>query len=185
MRMHSVVLAISTMLCGFGVGVLANARGLSSVAAPLVTLSPGVGSVQQAPAAQEPSVATARRFSSDSGIIFNIVKPDKTGEFEAVMLKVKEGLAQSKDQKQKQMALNWRVFKGLETGVGGNVVYVFWFDPPVHDVDYAVTPILTGAFPNDAQDIWSKFVGSFASPPTMLNLHEVVNMSPNSMPKGK
>ena len=113
-------------------------------------------------------------------MIFNIIKPDKAADFEAVMAKVKEALAKSDKPGRKQMALSWRVFKGAEAGLGGNIVYVFWFDPPVKDEDYSITQILSEGFPNDAQDLWSKFVSCFASGQTMLNLSQVVNMSPNA-----
>ena len=114
--------------------------------------------------------------------MFNVIKPDKTADFEAVMARVKEALSKSSDPKRKQMALSWRVFKGLETTTGGNVVYVWIIDPPVKDIDYTVTTILTDAFPNEAQDLWAKYVACFASGPTMLNLELKTNMSPNAGP---
>jgi len=113
-------------------------------------------------------------------MIINVIKPDKTADFEAVMARVKEALAKSDNPKRKQMALSWRVFKGLESGPGGNYVYIFWFDPPVKDEDYQITSILGEAFPNELQDLWSKFQQSFVSGQTMLNLQQVVNMSPNA-----
>ena len=113
-------------------------------------------------------------------MIFNVIKPDKGPDFESVMARVKEALAKSSDPKRKQMALSWRVFKGLEAGPGGNLVYIFWFDPPVKDQDYQITAILGEAFPNELQDLWSKFTQCFVSGQTMLNLQQVVNMSPNA-----
>jgi hypothetical protein len=127
-----------------------------------------------------PAVPASRKFTSDGGMIFNVIKPDKTADFEAVMARVKEALAKSENPKRKQMALSWRVFKGLESGPGGNYVYVFWFDPPVKDEDYQITSILGEAFPSELQDLWAKFQQSFVSGQTMLNLQQVVNMSPNA-----
>jgi len=127
-----------------------------------------------------PAVPASRKFTSDAGVIFNLIKPDKTADFEAVMARVKEALAKSDNPKRKQMALSWRVFKGLESGPGGNYVYVFWFDPPVKDEDYQITSILGEAFPNELQDLWSKFTQCFVSGQTMVNLQQVVNMSPNA-----
>lgn len=111
-----------------------------------------------------------------------MIKADKTADFEAVMAKVKEALSKSSDAKRKQMALGWRVYKGLETAAGGNVVYVWILDPPVKDVDYTVTEILKEAFPNEAQDLWAKYVACFVSGQTMLNLELKMNMSPNAGP---
>jgi hypothetical protein len=114
--------------------------------------------------------------------VFSIIKADKTADFEAVMAKVKEGLAKSSDAKRKQMALSWRVFKGLEAAPGGAVVYVWILDPPVKDVEYTVTDILREAFPNEAQDLWAKYSACFVSGQTMLNLELKLNMSPNAGP---
>ena len=122
----------------------------------------------------------SRKFTSDGGMIINVIKPDKGPDFEAVMARVKEALARSDNPKRKQMALSWRVFKGLEAGPGGNLVYIFWFDPPVKDEDYQITAILGEAFPNELQDLWAKFTQCFVSGQTMLNLQQVVNMSPNA-----
>jgi hypothetical protein len=127
-----------------------------------------------------PAVPASRKFTSDGGMIINVIKPDKGADFEAVMARVKEALARSDNAKRKQMALSWRVFKGLEAGPGGNLVYIFWFDPPVKDEDYQITAILGEAFPNELQDLWAKFTQCFVSGQTMLNLQQVVNMSPNA-----
>jgi hypothetical protein len=128
------------------------------------------------------SVPTSRRFTSDAGIIFSVIKADKTADFEAIMARVKEALSKSADPKRKQMALGWRVFKGVETAAGGNFVYVWIIDPPVKDIDYTVTDILKEAFPNEAQDLWAKYVACFVSGQTMLNLELKTNMSPNAGP---
>ena len=144
---------------------------------------PPVGQLPAAPGAQPPpAVPTTRRFTSDAGLIFSVIKPDKTADFEAIMARVKEGLSKSSDPKRKQMALGWRVFKAVEPATGGNVLYVWIVDPPVKDVDYTVTEILKEAFPNEAQDLWAKYVACFVSGQTMLNLELKLNMSPNAGP---
>ena len=136
----------------------------------------------QAPAAQAEPAKNPFMFMSDGSLLINYVKPDKTADFEAIMARVKEGLSKSADAKRKQMAIGWRVFKGLEAGPGGNVVYVWVIDPPVKDVDYTVTEILKEAFPNEAQDLWAKYTACFVSGQTMLNLELKTNMSPNAGP---
>ena len=143
--------------------------------------APVAGQVPAAPPA--PSVPASRKFTSDAGIMFSAIKPDKTADFEAVMARVKEALGKSQDPQRKQQALSWRVFKGLETGPGGAVIYVWLLDPPVKDVEYVITDILREAFPNEAQDLWAKYTACFLSGQTMLNLQQVVNMSPAIVPK--
>jgi hypothetical protein len=169
--------------------ILALAAGSVPVAAQTPTQPP----VPQIPtaqppaapgpaAAQPPAVPSTRKFTADAGMIFNVIKPDKTADFEAVLARVKEALGKSQDPKRKQQALSWRVFKGLEAGPGGNVVYIFFMDPAAKEEDYSVTTILTEAFPNEAQDLWSKYTACFVSGQTMLNLATTINMSPTAGP---
>lgn len=136
----------------------------------------------QAATPPPPAVPASRKFTSDVGIVFSTIKADKTADFEAIMAKVKEGLAKGANDKYKQMALSWRVLKGLEAGPGGAVIYVWIIDPPVKDVEYTVTDILRTAFPNEAQDLWAKYTACFVSGQTMLNLQLTTNMSPNAAP---
>jgi hypothetical protein len=127
------------------------------------------------PAQPPPAVPASRVFSSDAGMIFNTV-----ADFEMVMGRVKEALGKSQDPQRKQQALSWRVFKGLEAGPGGNIVYIFFFDPAVKTTDYTITQILTEGFPSEAQDLWAKFQACFVTGQTMLNLQQTINMSPTA-----
>ena len=141
---------------------------------------PPVAQPPGTPAAPPAAVPSSRKFTTDAGLMFSVIKPDKTADFEAVMARVKEALGKSQDPQRKQQALSWRVFKGQETAPGGGIVYVWFIDPPVKDVDYTVTDILTEAFPNEAQDLWAKYTACFVSGQTMLNLQQTINMSPTA-----
>jgi hypothetical protein len=162
--------------------ILALAAGQAPAAAQAAPQPPVAQLPGTPPAAPPPSVPSSRKFTADAGIIFSVIKPDKTADFEMVMGRVKEALGKSQDPKRKQQALSWRVFKGQETAPGGGIVYVWFLDPPVKDVEYTVTDILTEAFPNEAQDLWAKYVGSFVSGQVMLNLAATLNMSPTAGP---
>jgi hypothetical protein len=146
--------------------------------APVAGQTPAV-----TPAGPPPAVPASRKFTSDAGIMFSVIKPDKTADFEAVMARVKEALGKSDDPKRKQQALSWVLYKGLESGPGGNIVYVWFINPPVKDIEYTVTDILRDAFPNEAQDLWARYQACFVSGQTMLNLQQVLNMSPVVVPK--
>ena len=135
-------------------------------------------SAAQTPAAPLPAVPASRKFTSDAGIMFSVIYATKTADYEAVLARVKEALAKSKDPKKQQMALGWRVLKGLEAGPGGHVVYIWFFDPPVKDEDYSITTILAEAFPNEVQDLWAKYTACFVSGQVMLNLQQVLMMGP-------
>jgi len=143
---------------------------------------PPVAQPPGTPAAPPAAVPSSRKFTTDAGLMFSVIKPDKTADFEMVMAKVKDALGKSQDPKRKQQALSWRVFKGQETAPGGGIVYVWFIDPPVKDVDYTVADILTEAFPNEAQDLWAKYTACFVSGQTMLNLAATLNMSPTAGP---
>jgi hypothetical protein len=143
---------------------------------------PPVAQPPGTPAAPPAAVPSSRKFTTDAGLMFSVIKPDKTADFEMVMAKVKDALGKSQDPKRKQQALSWRVFKGQETAPGGGIVYVWFIDPPAKDVDYTVTDILTEAFPNEAQDLWAKYTACFVSGQTMLNLATTLNMSPTAGP---
>ena len=158
---------------------LAAVPAAAQTPAPQTPATPA-GAVQAPAAAQSAAVPSTRPFTADAGIMFSVIKPDKVADFEMVMGRVKEGLAKSSDPLRKQQALSWRVFKGVETGPGGNVVYIWLVDPPVKDADYTVTAILTEAFPNEAQDLWAKYTACFVSGQTMLNLKLTTNMSPTA-----
>jgi hypothetical protein len=145
--------------------------------------APAAGQAQAPATPPPPSVPASRKFTSDAGVMFSAIKPDKTADFEAVMARVKDALAKSQDPQRKQQALSWRVFKGLEAGPGGAVIYIWLIDPPVKDIEYVITDILREAFPNEAQDLWAKYIACFLSGQTMLNLQQVLNMSPAIVPK--
>jgi pyruvate/2-oxoglutarate dehydrogenase complex dihydrolipoamide acyltransferase (E2) component len=132
----------------------------------------------QVPTAPMPAVPASRMFTAESGVMFSLILPTKTADFEAVLARVKEALTKSQDPKRKQQALGWRVLKGVEPGPGGNIVYMWLFEPAVKDVEYSITSILTEAFPNEAQDLWAKYTACFAAPQSMLNLSQVLTMGP-------
>ena len=177
--------------------VVALAAGLSAAAHPTTPQAPAKppapttptqtpaapapesqAAAAQVPTAPMPAVPASRKFTAESGVMFSLILPTKTADFEAVLARVKEALTKSQDPKRKQQALSWRVLKGLEAGPGGNVVYMWLFDPAVKDVEYSITSILTEAFPSEAQDLWAKYTACFAAPQSMLNLQQVLTMGP-------
>ena len=131
-------------------------------------------SAQAQPSAQQ--AASQRQFSSDAGFILNFVKADKTGDFEAVIAKLKEALQKSDKPERKQQAAGWKIFKGVEPGPNGSVLYVFIMDPAVKGADYTVTNILNEAFPQEVQELYKQYTGSFASGQNIVNLSKLSSM---------
>jgi len=145
----------------------------------VVVLSAGQAAAQQAPAAAPAQAAPApqaRIFTGDVGLMFNVIKPDKTADFEMVIGKLKEALGKSDDPVHKQMAQGWRVIKNPEPIQGGNYLYVFLVDPVVKDADYTVSRVLAKAFPAEVQELFKVYSACFAGGVTLQNYTTIANM---------
>ena len=102
-----------------------------------------------------------RLFSSDAGLIFNPVRPDRTADFEEVLGKLREALQQSENAVRRQQLTGWKVFKSTMP-VQGNIMYLFLMDPAVRDANYAISVILNEAFPTEVQELYEKFSGAYS-----------------------
>ena len=144
----------------------------------VVLTSAGLAHAQAAPAApaQAAPPAQVRVFTGDVGLMFNVIKPDKTADFEMVIGKLKEALAKSDDPVHKQMAQGWRVIKNPEPIQGGNYLYAFLIDPVVKDADYTVSKVLAKAFPAEVQELFKVYAACFAGGVTLQNYTTVANM---------
>ena len=127
------------------------------------------GSASAAQASQSPPAAT-RVFASDAGMVLNFIKPDRTADFEEIVGKLKEALANSDKPERKQQAASWTVFRALEPGANGSVLYVFHINPAVQGADYTVSTILAEAFPEQVQDLFKKYAEAYASGQNVVNL---------------
>ena len=168
---------------------LAGAPVYAQVAAPPATTAPAApqpglsGMPQQptpggAPIVPAP-VATnvplgARMFLGSTGVIFNAVRPERVVDFELVIGYVQEALARSANAQVREQAKGWRMYKAVEPGPNGTILYVFWMDPAVMGADYALGPILSDAFPDQVEQIWKLYQGALASGGSLLNLITVV-----------
>jgi hypothetical protein len=106
---------------------------------------------------------TPRVFASDSGMVLNFVKPDRTADFEAVIGKLREALQRSEKPERRQEAAGWKVFRAVEPGAGNSVLYVFMIDPAVKGADYTVSTILAEGFPNDGPALYKRYSDAYAS----------------------
>ena len=116
------------------------------------------------------TATTTRVFASDAGMVLNFIKPGKTSDFEAVMAKLREALRKSEKPERKQQAASWKVFRAVEPGGDGTVLYVFTIDPAVKGADYTVSTILAEAFPNDVQALYKQYAEAYASGQNFVNL---------------
>jgi hypothetical protein len=148
------------------IGICSSVVALWSVgiaAAPVAAQTPGAQHQNAAPAA-------ARVFGSGAGIVLNFIKPDKTGDFEEVMAKLRQALQQSSKPERRQQAEGWKVFRAAEPGANGSVLYLFVLDPAVKGQDYTVSTILAEAFPTEVQTLYKKYSEAYASGQNVVNL---------------
>ncbi len=151
---------------GFLAGLLmVRVLHISAVAVELT--SPGaIGQTQSDPKTQD----NRRVFGSDAALVLNFVKADKAADFEAVMGKLKEALQKSTNRERQQQARSWKIFRALEPGGNGSILYLFSIDPAVHGADYTVSTILAEAFPDEVQSLYRQYADSYASGQNFVNL---------------
>lgn len=147
--------------------------------APAAPGTPGTPPDQQPPAPGTPAPApqTTRVLAGDAGLIFFPVKPDRTGDFEKIMAKLKEALTTSKDATLRDQAAGWKVFKAVEPGPNSSVLYVFVIDPAVKGGDYAFWKTLYEAFPAEVQQLYRLYSAATAGGQSLLNLQLVESFS--------
>ena len=115
----------------------------------------------------------ARTFTAPTGVIFNVVRPERVVDFEMVIGYLQSALEKSTNARVREQARGWRMFKATEPGPNGMVLYVFLMDPAVSGADYALGPILSDAYPDQIEQIWKLYQGALAGGGSLLNLTPV------------
>jgi hypothetical protein len=108
------------------------------------------------------------RLRRRDGLQFH--QADKTSEFEGVVAKLSEALQKSDKPERKQQVVSWKVFRAIEPGANGSVLYIFTIDPAVKGVDYTVSTILAEAFPTEVQALYKEYADAYATGQNVLNL---------------
>ena len=136
------------------------------------------------PAAPAPA-PQPRTFTAPVGLLFNTVRADRVEDFERAMGYLQAALAASANQRVREQAASWRIFKATEGAPGGAVLYVFLLDPTVVGADYSLGRILADAYPDQAklQEIW-KLYSSSVTGGSLLNLTPVKPAPPESAKAG-
>ena len=116
----------------------------------------------------------ARRLQRPTGMMFNVVRPERVVDFETGHWLPAGALEKSTNPQVREQARGWRMFKAAEPGPNGTVLYVFLIDPAVAGADYALGPILSDAYPDQIEQIWKLYQGALAGwQPDLLNLTPV------------
>jgi hypothetical protein len=126
---------------------------------------------------QATSAPAARVFGSNTGVVLNFIKPDKTADFEAVLAKLKEALQNSSNAQRTEQAASWKVYKSPDPGPGGSTLYVYIIDPVIKGADYSVTTILAEAFSaEELAALYKRYTEAYASGQNFVNLSLVSDL---------
>jgi len=122
---------------------------------------------QQTPAPQQAAAPENQLTAKSSPAIFlNVVKADKTADFEAAMAKIKEALGKTDKPELKKLADGWTIYRVSETTQAGSpgVVYMWLLNPAQVGSAYDPGKIIYDVFPRaEADEIFNKLKDSYAS----------------------
>ena len=113
---------------------------------------------QPAPAPQQ----NPFMFSGDAALMTFLIKPDKAADFEKVMGKLHEALANSDKPERRQQAASWKLYKAAEPGPNGAVVYYNVMTPVLKGGDYTPSKIIAEVFPSEALALFQLYRDAFA-----------------------
>lgn len=117
---------------------------------------------QPAPAAAPQPPANPFVFGSEAAMMTFIIKADKAADFEKVMDKLHQALANSDKPERRQQAANWKLYKAAEPGPNGNVIYFNVLAPVLKGADYAPSKIIAEVLPTEAQELFLLYKDAFA-----------------------
>lgn len=166
---------LTTLSLTFLLGAAGTAVAQGQQQTPPPTTPPA-----QQPAAPAQPAEPAIGFTSDAGMMFNVIKPGSTADFEMVLGKLKEALQKSENPQRKQQAASWKVYKSTDPSPDGNVLYIFIFDNAVKGVDYDPVKILSEAFPTEVNALYEKLKTAYANL-NKAGLAKVMDMAATGM----
>ncbi|HEX7087453.1 MAG TPA: hypothetical protein VF198_13905 [Vicinamibacterales bacterium] len=117
------------------------------------------------PQAAQPQPAQQQNpfsFGSDAALMTFLIKPDKAADFEKVMAKLHEALANSDKPERRQQAESWKLYKAAEPGPNGAVVYYNLLTPVLKGADYTPSKIIAEVFPSEALALFQLYRDAFA-----------------------
>jgi hypothetical protein len=90
------------------------------------------------------------------------IRPDKTGDFEKIMGKIKDALSKSEAPEAKQQLAGWKIMKGSTPQPTGEILYLHVINPVVKDADYSITNIVYDVFkdPADQKAFYDMYRGA-------------------------
>lgn len=92
------------------------------------------------------------------------IRPDKTGDYEKVLAKVKDALNKSEAPEAKRQLAGWKVIKMMKAMPDGNIIYTHVITP-VAGADYNILQVLYATFkdPTEQKALYDLYRGAFAA----------------------
>jgi len=140
---------------------------------PLPTAKPPAPLTPSPSPSPDPAAAV---FTTPVGVILVAVQPEKTADYEAAIVALRDALQRTDDPTRRAVAAGWRVYRAAETDAKKNVLYVHALAPAVPAVDYRPSLLLDELLQGAPADLLAKYRDSFAGPATKLSLTELAHM---------
>jgi hypothetical protein len=135
--------------------------GCGLILAGIVATAQSPAGEATAPAAGTTAHRDAMTFSGDTALWSVAIKPDKTQDFEHIMIRLRQALQESKDPDRQRQAAGWKVVR-LDTPLpNGSVVYLHMIHPVVPGADYSVMRALYDAFPDERLALYEQYRNAF------------------------
>ena len=136
-----------------------------------MALAPGSEAAQaDSDGAQAEEARAEKTFEAPAGMILNYVRANQAAAFESLTNRLLRALADSEDGEHQAQAAGWKVYKALEPGPNGDVLFVWLLDPAVAEADYSVAHLLRDEFPADVQGLYERYNRAFGLGQALINL---------------
>jgi hypothetical protein len=92
------------------------------------------------------------------------IRPDKTGEYEKILAKVKEVLSKSEAPEAKKQLAGWKVMRGSKPMPDGNIIFTHVINP-VPGADYNILQVLYASItdPMEQRTLYDMYKAAFAA----------------------
>lgn len=162
-RGHRTGVLATIVAAGFACLVSAQAFA-QDAPAPAQPPAPAPAQAPTQPAAAAPAAPASNpfMFGSDAAMLTFYIKADKAADFEKVIGKLHEALANSDKPERKQQAAGWKIYKAADPGPNGTVLYINFLSPTLKGADYTISKILAEVFPQEVQQLFPLYRDAFA-----------------------
>jgi hypothetical protein len=137
----------------------------------------GYGATDSPSQSAERALSQGITFQGDVALWTVAIKPDRTADFEKVLMRLRDALQKSDNPQRKQQAVGWRVMKMEKPLPDGNIAYVHLIRPVVAGADYTILKTLYDEFPSEGQQLYELYRGAFAQNLAAASGSVVLDMS--------